>query len=133
MTDRRRIRPRLVHGRVQRRLGWRRPLAFQHVVVEIDHQNIASRQAGAARIARLNQRSVRPGDTRANMAAEVHDFLHHHDACAVGKLLTQTLNVRLGHTTSLFLAAPTPTQWLPSPLLTGWLPTLPLTRWLAAP
>jgi len=71
---------------VDRGLGRGRALAFQDLAVEVDHQDLVRRQAGAAGIARRDQETVGARNARADMAAVVQKLGHDHHAGAFGDL-----------------------------------------------
>ena len=97
MAHGRRVRPSAVQTRVQGRLGWRRAFSLQHGAVEIDHQDFLSGQGRAARVAGLDENTVGARNARADVAAEVHDLLHHEQSRAGGKLLAQFPAIALSH------------------------------------
>ncbi len=86
---------------MDRGLGRSGAVAFEHLAVEIDDQDLVGGDAGAARVARRDQHPVGAGEPRADVAAVVEKLRHHHHARALGDLRAQRAFRNLRHVSAV--------------------------------
>src|SRR5437867_5840427 len=89
MPDRKHVGAVAIDAGMDGGLGRGRALAFQHLAVEVDHQDLVWGEAGAAGIARRDKKTVGARDARADMAAVVEKLGHDHHARAFGDLFPE--------------------------------------------
>ena len=82
VADRLNVVPRPIDAGMDLRLRRAGLVAVEHLAVEIDDQNVVGGDAGAACVARRDQKTIGAGQPRADMAAVIKQFGHDHHAGA---------------------------------------------------